>query len=275
MSSRFYKMTGSGNDFVFLDGREHDLAAWPAARIAAMCDRRQGVGADGLIHVSVNPDGAIRMVYFNSDGSHADMCGNGALCTTRLAAHLGLARPDRVELATDAGRLDSRCVGPGWGAEIRFPTAPVPEPLSVPLGAGEQRALQGTVGVPHTVILVTDIDRVDVPGRGRQLRFHPAVGPAGSNINFVGRIAGDDAAWAIRTYERGVEGETLACGTGTIAAGLALAGIGLADLPVRIRCQGGSVYGVAGTLNGPSADDVWLRGEGRLVFTGSLEGLAD
>ncbi len=274
MSDHFYKMTGSGNDFVFLDGREHSLAAWPASRIAAVCDRRLGVGADGVVHLSVSPDGATRMVYFNSDGSHADMCGNAALCATRLAVRLEFAQPERVELLTDAGRLDSRCIGPGWMAELRFPTAAVPKPLRLPLGDGEQQVLQGTVGVPHTVILVSDIDRIDVPTRGRQLRFDPAVGPAGSNINFVGPIAGNDAAWAIRTYERGVEGETLACGTGTIAAGLALAGIGLADLPVRIRSQSGSIYSVSGILNGLAADDVWLCGEGRLVFTGSLEARA-
>lgn len=268
--TRFYKMTGSGNDFVFLDGREHALADWPPGRIAAICDRRRGVGGDGLVRIAPEPDGAVRMVYFNSDGSHADMCGNAALCATRLAVHLGLARPDRVELATDAGRLESRCVGSDWAAELRFPAAAVPAPLDLALGTGEQQALQGTVGVPHTIVLVADIEQVDVDGRGRALRFDPAVGPRGSNINFVARLDGGDAAWDIRTYERGVEGETLACGTGTIAAGLALARIGLAELPVRIRCRSGSVYRVSGDLAGMEATDVWLSGEGRLVFTGSL-----
>lgn len=268
--TRFYKMTGSGNDFVFLDGREHDLADWPAARIAAVCDRRRGVGGDGLVRIAPEPDGAVRMVYFNSDGSHADMCGNAALCSTRLAVHLGMAAPERVDLATDAGRLESRCVGPAWAAELRFPTAPIPAPLELALATGEQRALQGTVGVPHTVVLVADIEEVDLEGRGRALRFDPAVGPHGSNINFVARSADGHAAWDIRTYERGVEGETLACGTGTIAAGLALAHIGLADLPVRIRSRSGSIYSVSGVLDGSEASDVWLCGEGRLVFTGSL-----
>ena len=274
MSSRFSKLTGSGNDFIFIDGREHDLAAWPAERISGACDRRRGVGADGLVHLGVEPDGAIRMVYFNADGSHADMCGNAALCATRLAAYLGLAGPDHMVLATDAGRLDSRCVGPAWMAELRFPVAPVPQPLPLPLGRGERLAFQGTVGVPHTIILVDDLGEVDVEGRGRRLRFDPLVGPAGSNVNFMGRIAGEDADWAIRTYERGVEGETLACGTGTIAAAIAFAAAGLVTLPVRIRSHSGSTYSIAGSLAGDQATDVWLCGEGRLVFTGTFEGPA-
>lgn len=265
---RFYKMTGSGNDFVFLDGRDHRLDRWPTARIKAVCDRRQGVGGDGIVHLDRLDSGAIRMIYYNADGSHADMCGNAALCSTRLAVHLGLAGPDRIELATDAGLLDSRCVGPGWSAELRFPTAAIPDPVSIALAPGERRAFQGVVGVPHGIVVVDDVDGVDIDGRGRTLRFAPEFGPAGANINFIGPIAGQDAAWGLRTYERGVEGETLACGTGTIAAALAFAAAGLDTLPVRIRSGSGCVYSVSGHLEGGKATDVWLCGEGRLVFEG-------
>jgi diaminopimelate epimerase len=268
----FFKMTGSGNDFVFLDGRVHDLADWPAERIRAVCDRRRGAGADGLVHLAPTPGGAIRMVYRNADGSHADMCGNAALCATRLAAHLGLARPERVDLETDAGRLEARCVGPAWAAELRFPAAAVPTPAELALGPGEVRAFTGTVGVPHLIIQVTDIQAVDVEARGRALRFDRAFGPAGTNVNFVGRDPDTEVEWALRTYERGVEGETLACGTGTIAAAVALAAAGVSGLPVRIRSRSGSVYSVAGRLAGEVAEDVWLCGEGRLVYTGVLAG---
>ena len=269
-SLRFYKMSGSGNDFVFLDGREHRLDEWPAARIAEVCDRRRGVGADGIVLVDREQGGGIRMVYYNADGSHAAMCGNAALCTTRLAVYLGLADPTRIELATDAGILESRCVGPGWAAELRFPTAEIPIPVDFLLQPGEQAAFQGTIGVPHTVILVTDVGAIDVETRGRQLRFDPVFGPEGSNINFIGPDRGTDADWCLRTYERGVEGETLACGTGTVAAALAFAGKGLCQLPVRIRSGSGSVYSVMGRLAAGGATDVWLCGEGRLVFTGEL-----
>ena len=267
---RFYKMTGSGNDFVFLDGREHQLSDWPAERIRAACDRRMGVGGDGLVHMERLADGRLRMIYFNADGSHAEMCGNAALCATRLAVRLGLADAQGVQLATDAGQLESRCLGPGWAAELRFPTAAIPQPSGLSLGPGERRAFQGTVGVPHTVVVVDAVGEVDVERRGRELRFAPEVAPVGTNVNFIGSVSDPDAAWALRTYERGVEGETLACGTGTIAAAIALAAAGLARLPMRIRSGSGCLYSISGQLEDGLARDVWLCGEGRLVFVGEL-----
>lgn len=271
MTTTFYKMTGSGNDFVVLDGREHPLEAWPAERIRAVCDRRRGVGADGVVILTPEGD-QVRIRYFNADGSHADMCGNAALCATRLAARLGLARPERVRLATDAGPLESRCVGPGWMAELGFPEAAVPEPIELGLAAGEVAAFQGTVGVPHTVLVVEEIEAVDAVGRGRALRRDRRFAPDGTNVNFIGPTGNPDAPWALRTYERGVEDETLACGTGTIAAALALAASGRAELPVRIRSACGLVYSVSGDLggDGEAATNVWLCGEGRLVFEGAF-----
>lgn len=271
MSTRFYKMTGSGNDFVFLDGRQHDLASWTAERIRSVCDRRRGVGADGVVHLAPLPDGAIRMVYHNADGSHADMCGNAALCATRLAVGLGMANPNRIQLATDAGVLESRCVGPEAMAELRFPSAAVPQPIILPLLGDERQVFYGTVGVPHTIVLVGHVDRVDVEARGRELRRAQIFGPAGSNTNFIGATGDPAAPWALRTYERGVEGETLACGTGTIAAALALCGAGLALLPLRVRSASGCTYSVSAVVDGGTATDVWLCGEGRLVFTGEFE----
>lgn len=271
-NTTFYKMSGSGNDFVVLDGRDHALEAWPTDRIRAVCRRREGVGADGLVHLAPVADGLIQMVYFNADGSRAEMCGNAALCATRLAARLGLARPDRIRLATDSGELESRCVGPGWAAELKFDAVTVPVPIDLPLQRGEDRAFQGTVGVPHTILLVADIRSTDVAGRGRALRLDPRFAPAGTNVNFLGRAAGGDADWMLRTYERGVEAETLACGTGTIAAALAGAAAGMLELPARIRSGSGCLYSVSGRLEGGEARDVWLCGEGRLVFVGDLVG---
>jgi diaminopimelate epimerase len=155
-------------------------------------------------------------------------------------------------------------------AELKVPTAEVPRPLALELRAGETRVFQGRVGVPHTIFTVDDIATVDVVGRGRALRYASEFAPAGTNVNFVGPTAQEDASWALRTYERGVEDETLACGTGTIAAALALAGAGLAQLPLRIRSSSGCVYSVSATIDGGLASDVWLCGEGRLVFVGEL-----
>src|SRR5436190_13831038 len=157
MTTRFYKMSGSGNDFVFLDGREHSLEAWPAERIRCVCDRRQGVGADGLVLLAPEGSNAVRMIYFNSDGSRAGMCGNAALCSTRLAARLGLARAQGMVLETDAGSYESRSAGPGERAELRLATVPAPTPVAgLTATDGEQRVALGIVGVPHLVVLVDD-----------------------------------------------------------------------------------------------------------------------
>ena len=264
-------MTGSGNDFVFLDGRIDRPEAWPRERIAAICDRRRGVGGDGLVILTPEEQGAVRMIYFNADGGRATMCGNAALCSTRLACRLDLADPAGLRLVTDAGTLDARCVGPGDMAEIHLGDFPVPAAVEgVEVKPGERMMAIGTVGVPHLVVLVNDIDAVDVAGRGRELRFHPAFGTEGANANFVAAPAEAGGPWLIRTYERGVEGETLACGTGTVAAAVALAASGSATLPLRFRSRGGSPLAVSAVLIDGRASDVWLCGEGRLVFTGEL-----
>ncbi len=269
MSIRFYKMTGSGNDFVFLDGREHKIDDWPAARIAAICDRRNGVGADGLVVVTPEGNGA-RMVYCNADGSRVAMCGNAALCSTRLAVRLGIIDGQEVELQTDSGLVRARCVGPGWGAELLLPDFELPKPVPLALHAGEQWMDLCSVGVPHLVIYTEDLGAVDVVGRGRALRYDPAF-PAGLNVNFIGKaVTGTDPVWQLRTYERGVEAETLACGTGTTAAAFALARRGLDQLPIRIRSWGGNVFSVAGRIQEGWAREPWLCGEGRLVFEGQL-----
>lgn len=268
---RFYKMTGSGNDFVMLDGREHALSDWPPERIAKVCARQTGVGADGLVVLTPEGNAQVRMRYFNADGSHANMCGNAALCSTRLSARLGLAPATGMTLLTPAGEVRSRCDGEGVEAEINLP--PV-EPL-VRIGgvcqAGEHQAWLGLVGVPHLIVLVDDVDRLDLLGRGRELRFHPAMGPDGANVNFISPPAAAGKPWLIRTYERGVEGETLACGTGTVAAALLLVQVGRAQLPLVFASRSGSPLAVRACLTASGGfDDVWLRGEGRLVFTGEL-----
>jgi diaminopimelate epimerase len=269
-----YKMTGSGNDFVMLDGRFTTPERWPATRVAAICDRRSGVGADGLVILTPDGPGRVRMTYWNSDGSRAAMCGNAALCSTRLAVYLELAEPGELCLLTDAGVVPGRSNGAGDGAEIRLPDAEVPAavPGLEPV-AGESWLVLGTVGVPHLIVRVDDIERIDLLGRGRALRFHPLVGQAGANVNFVAPGEGGCEPWAIRTYERGVEAETLACGTGTVAAGIALAARGEATLPLRFRSRGGPELLVRATLTDAKASDVWLGGQGRLLFRGVWEGV--
>lgn len=269
-SVRFFKMTGSGNDFIMLDGREQDPAAWPPDRIQAACDRRTGIGADGLVIVAPAGADTVRMHFYNSDGGRAAMCGNAALCSTRISARLGLASGE-MRLVTDAGTMPTRCISEDQTAEIGFAELVVPRQVSaIPLARGERWIGLSTVGVPHLVVLVEDIDAVDLLNRGPELRYHGALGAEGANANFVARspVGGP---WLIRTYERGVEGETLACGTGTVAAALALGALDLAQLPIEFLSRGGFPLAVDGTLAGSVAQDVWLRGQGRLVFEGCWE----
>ena len=270
---RFFKMSGSGNDFVFLDGRSAPAEAWSTESIRTLCDRRSGVGGDGLVVLTGEGNAGARMVYFNSDGSRAGMCGNAALCSTRLAARLGLAPEAGMELHTDTGVLKTRCVGPGWAAELRLPDFALPEEVRLPRLPSELWMDRCNVGVPHLIVGVEDVAAVDVSGRGGALRRDPAFAPEGLNVNFVGPAlgTGEDAEWRLRTFERGVEAETLACGTGTVGAAVALAARGLARLPVRIASWGGNIFSVAATIEGGEAREPWLCGEGRLVFEGVVE----
>jgi diaminopimelate epimerase len=269
----FYKMTGSGNDFVMLDGRLTSVEDWPAERIAAACDRRLGVGADGL--VILTPESGegdrVRMEYFNSDGSYAPMCGNAALCSARLAAFLELAPPEGMTLVTGAGLVRTRCAGGDHLAELQLPPFQVPGPVAIECREGESGFWFSIVGVPHLIVLTEEAMAVDVERRGRELRFHPALGSEGANVNFVsGPRAGDGSPWLIRTYERGVEAETLACGTGTLAAAFALHQAGIRSLPGEWETCRGIRLAVAGAIDGDQASENWLCGEGRLVFTGIL-----
>lgn len=272
MGVPFFKMTGSGNDFVFLDGRVSGLADWPAERVAAVCHRRHGVGADGMVILEPEGKDTVRMHYFNADGGRAALCGNASLCATRLAVHLGLAGFEGMRLRTDAGELHTRCVGPGHMAELRFPAFPVPPRVELASVEGERgQAWLGDIGVPHLIVLVDDVAQVNVAERGRTLRYAPQFQPAGTNVNFVAMTRGPEGPeWRIRTYERGIEGETMACGTGTICAAFALASQRLSELPVQMTAGSGAVLAVAGQIVNGKAEDVWLCGEGRLVFSGEL-----
>jgi len=269
-----YKMTGSGNDFVMLDSRVSPPTDWTPEDMQAVCARGTGVGADGVVFVGPGSQpGSARMIYYNADGSHAAMCGNAALCSTTLAVRLGVGSAEGMDLETDAGTYRSRASEPGR-AELHL--APVDPPAAVPglqLAPGEQRAALGRVGVPHLVVLVEDVDQLDLMERGRALRFDPALAPEGANINFIspdGPGTAERPVWRMRTYERGVEGETLACGTGAVAASCAIEEWGLGQLPIDIQSRSGRFLTIRAAKSGGHYEDVWLVGEGRMVFRGVI-----
>jgi diaminopimelate epimerase len=266
-----YKMTGSGNDFVVLDGRCVDDTFWSPEQIAAVCDRRAGVGADGLVLLTPEGPDAVRMVYWNADGSRAAMCGNAALCSAQLSVRLEMVSGGKLRLLTDAGIVAARSGASGDMAEINLPDFDVPVPVpGLEPAAGERWLAFATVGVPHLVVRVQDIEAVDVAGRGRALRFAPELGKEGANVNFVAPSPG--GPWMIRTYERGVEGETLACGTGAVAAAVALACRMEGALPVSFRTRSGAELTVRCTIEGRRCRNVWLGGQGKLLFRAIWEG---
>src|SRR5216110_2489520 len=193
-----YKMTGSGNDFVMFDARVSTPADWTAEDMQAVCARGTGIGADGIVFVGPGSHpGSARMIYYNADGSHAAMCGNAALCSTTLAAHLGIGTPAGMDLETDAGTYRSRAALAGR-AELHL--APVDAPAAVPalgLVAGERQAVLSRVGVPHLIVLVDNVDNVALQERGRALRFDSGLAPEGANVNFISQH--EAGAWRMRT----------------------------------------------------------------------------
>ncbi|MDH4132047.1 MAG: diaminopimelate epimerase [Gemmatimonadota bacterium] len=267
----FYKMSGSGNDFIMLDGRHTRPDAWTTERIVAVCDRRHGVGADGVVILTPDRPGTVRMDFWNCDGSRADMCGNAALCATRLASFLDMAGGQPMRLATGAGvfPVESR-PGPGELAALALPDSRLAQPVpGLAAPPGDEILGLATVGVPHLVLVASKLEAEHLMEQGRALRSAPALGPGGANVNFVapGATAG---SWRLRTYERGVEGETLACGTGAVAAATALVALGRARFPLEVVTRSGRSLHITATLSDGWARETWLSGEGRLVFTGVL-----
>ena len=266
---RFYKMSGSGNDFVVFDSRDGALSQLlDPVRIRRLCDRRQGIGADGVVALEPSARADLLMKYFNSDGSPGAMCGNAALCTTWLAGSLGLAGPAAMTLETDDGVLQTRLVAgrPEIDLqplrELRIAAEGRPEP-------GERRLGYAVAGVPHVVVLCDDVGEVDVATRGSALRRADWTGPAGANVNFV---SADGRSWAIRTFERGVEDETLACGTGAVATASLLHAWGLGGSSAALRTRSGCTLEVI--LREQDGQLLpTLIGEGRLVFEGFLRGV--
>lgn len=219
----FSKYQGSGNDFILIDDRLEMFPAQDHTFVAHLCDRHFGVGADGLILLSHSRKADIRMRIFNSDGKEAQMCGNGLRCLVRFAQQLGVVSAACVVETAHAlyeCSLENELIRINMGS---------PRQLSwnatVPLGGGSVIAHVVHTGVPHAVVLVDDVSRVDVEQEGREIRFHPLFQPEGVNATFVS--LDDRGRVHFRTYERGVEGETLSCGTGAVAAAF-----------VAIKCLG-------------------------------------
>jgi diaminopimelate epimerase len=261
----FYKMTGGGNDFILIDNREKMVDA-DALRpsIARICRRRLSVGADGLIVIEHSTQAHFRWRFFNADGSEAEMCGNGGRCAARLAHLLGMAPPD-LTFETGAGLIKAQVKG----KVVRLilpPPSDIRLGISLPIGEEEVSVDFINTGVPHAVIIAPDLQEVDVVGLGGQIRRHEAFEPAGTNVDFIGV---DNGSVAIRTYERGVEDETLACGTGAVAATIIAGMRGLTSSPTTVIPRSGEPLTISYEGTG-KITEVSLEGEVRMIYHGRL-----
>jgi diaminopimelate epimerase len=263
----FTKMNGAGNDFVLLDNRDASLRLDGKA-IERICDRHRGVGADGLLLVEPAQNGAdFRMRYYNNDGGEAEMCGNGARCFARFASRIA-GTGKNVSFETQAGVISAEFIGD----LVRIVMS---EPRDLRLDDTISADGQGfavhsvNTGVPHAVVLVDDLDAVNVQQLGSAIRHHAHFAPRGTNANFIHAI--DAQTIAIRTYERGVEAETLACGTGVVASAIIFHELTDAAQPIGVRVRGGDLLHVGFEKSGGVYTNVTLTGPADFVFDGEID----
>jgi len=276
----FMKLSGSGNDFILIDNREQVVNPRLAPSLATkVCTHRLSVGGDGLILIERSRRADFRWRLFNADGSEAEFSGNGARCAARFA-YLKRIAPRRMRFETLAGIIEAEMVSGRLGrksesardltaVKVRFPN---PTGLRMHLrlsinGIGREAHFIDT-GVPHCVYLVDDPETVDLVGIGRPTRYHELFRPAGANVNFIKIL--DPHRIQIRTYERGVEGETLACGTGSIASALIASLLAKVESPVTLIPQSGLELTVYFTSRGSSFTDIYLQGDARAVSEGRI-----
>ena len=265
---KIVKMSGSGNDFILFDHRTRQFSE--AAMIGLtrlLCRRGLSVGADGMIFIEPSERYDFKWRFFNADGSEAEMCGNGGRCAARFAQWIGLAGAE-MTFETIAGPIQARVEGRVVKLQL-----PVPRDIrldqEIVMGEGRRSVDFINTGVPHTILWVEAIEALDISELGPQIRFHPHFQPAGTNVDFVRRE--EDQTLSLRTYERGVEAETLACGTGAVAVAAIAYRKGWVRSPVAVRTRGGEILVVhLEADSGGGIGAVYLEGMVTLVFQGEV-----
>ena len=267
---KFTKMSGTGNDFIIIDHREPFLKKEEMSSFAkSVCRRKFSVGADGLILIENAEDADFRWQFYNGDGSEAEMCGNGARCAARFAYANGIA-PSSMTFLTVAGRIRAEVIEDA----IKLAMTP-PENLQldrqVDVGGKNTTVHSINTGVPHAVIFVEDNNMTRVKEWGYSIRFHEMYQPAGTNVNFV-EVAGKNALH-VRTYERGVEDETMACGTGAVASAIIAALHDYVSVPVEVTTSGGEVLTIHFAIDHQHKEKitkVFLEGPAHFIYDGEL-----
>jgi len=264
---RFTKMNGAGNDFILIDNRAGEIHL-DRSQIARLCDRHRGVGADGVLLLEKASNNAdFRMRYFNADGGEAEMCGNGARCFARFAnKNAGAQR--RISFETPAGVIAAELVNDLVTLQM---TEPTDLRLNIDLAVGEESRIVHFInsGVPHVVIPVPGFDDVNVCKEGSAVRRHKMFSPKGANVNFIKKLGPKKIA--VRTYERGVEDETLACGTGIVASALIFATLENTNGPVTVIAHGGDKLQVGFDKSDNRFRNVTLTGPADFVFDGTID----
>ncbi len=263
----FFKMHGGGNDFVLIDHRARFIPEAEQPDLARrLCHRQVGVGADGLILIEASAAAHFRWRFYNADGSEPEMCGNGGRCAARFAVLSGIA-PETLSFETVSGVIHAEV----RGRRVKLALTGVGDfqlNQTIPLEEANVTGHFVRVGVPHLVVPVDDLEAAPVTEWGRLLRFHQMFQPAGANVNFV-RFTGPENL-SIRTYERGVEDETLACGTGSVAAALVGACLGRLSSPVEVLTRGGEILTVFFRPQSGACREVYLEGDALVVYQGEL-----
>jgi len=264
---RFSKMNGAGNDFVLIDNRVGDLQL-AADQIVKICDRHRGVGADGVLVLERATNGAdFRMRYYNADGGEAEMCGNGARCFARYASRVAGPK-EELSFETPAGVIGATLQGELVRLEMSAPKD-LRLGITVPLPDRQVAAHFVNSGVPHVIVPVDDLEKVDVRALGSAIRRHDLFAPKGANANFLKERG--ERQIAIRTYERGVEDETLACGTGVVASALIFAALKNVSGPIGVLVRGGNELQVGFDRSGDQFKNVTLTGPADFVFEGTID----
>ncbi|RKX36393.1 MAG: diaminopimelate epimerase [Verrucomicrobia bacterium] len=265
----FTKMHGAGNDFVMIDNINARVRLSPGD-VAKLCHRRFGIGADGVLLLEPPDSNRVdaTMVYYNADGSRAEMCGNGARCFAAFALERGLGRDGLIRFNTDAGIVSAETVDDLYRIELTPPTD-LNLGRTIELRSGPRTIHTVNTGVPHVVHFVDDVNAVDIRRFGSEIRHHADFAPAGTNVNVA--AIDEDGLVHVRTYERGVEDETLACGTGVTAVGIVSSLINRIARPVRLQVAGASVLLVDFEETASGIEKVTLTGPAATVFTGMVE----